>query len=317
MIVQRLPSRLPALLALLATAWLGCQEYAVEEVLYTDEFQQGSDDSGVDILWVIDNSGTMSGEQQRLGEAFEGITSMFEDTVADFRLGVITTDVDDPEQRGRLQGDPAVLGPDTPELAEAFVANAAVGTQGSKYEQGFEALELAMTEAAEVNEGFFREGAILEVVVVSDEDDHGQADVVSVMGDLTGLVPDPDRFRLHAIVGDEPYGCLTAESSAEAGSRYLAAARLSEGFDGSICLDDWTPLLEEIGLAVLGMQDTFVLSKEPDLDSLEVTVDDVLIPRRAADGWSYDIGQNAIVFDRYAVPRPGMAIKATYFAHRG
>ncbi|MDP7111008.1 MAG: hypothetical protein QGH45_03550 [Myxococcota bacterium] len=317
--VHRNALAISSTLALLVAAGSGCQEYAVEQVLYTDEFQQGSDDSGVDILWVIDNSGTMSGEQERLGEAFAGITSMFEETVADFRLGVITTDLDDPEHRGRLQGDPAVLGPDTPDLATAFVTNAAVGTQGSKHELGFEALELAMTEAVDAghNGGFFREDAILEVVVVSDEDDHGSTEVLTVMSDLTELVPDPERFRIHAIVGDEPYGCLTADSSAEAGSRYLAGARLSDGFDGSICLDDWTPLLEEIGLAVLGMQDTFALSKEPDVESLEVTVDGVLIPQRASDGWAYDIGLNAIVFDRYAVPRPGMAIVVSYFAHRG
>ncbi len=65
------------------------------------------------------------------------------------------------------------------------------------------------------------------------------------------------------------------------------------------------------------MQDTFVLSHEPDLESLEVLVDDVLIPTREADGWTYDIGQNAVVFDRYSIPRPGMEIVINYFAHRG
>ncbi len=301
-------------LALLAQA--GCQEYAVEELLYTDEFQQGHD-AAVDILWVIDNSGTMSGEQQRLGEAFAVITAMFEESVADFRLGVVTTDVEDEEHRGILQGDPAVLGPDTPNLGATFVTNATVGTQGSKTEAGFEAVELAMTEAAAANEGFFRTGAVLEVVFVSDEDDHTDGDVVSLMTDLAGLVPDPENYRFHAIVGDEPYGCLSAESSAEAGTRYLAAARHTHGFNGSICLDDWTPLLEGIGLAVLGMQDTFVLNHEPDLESVEVLVDDVLIPNREVDGWTYDIGQNAIVFDRYSIPRPGMEIVINYFAFRG
>lgn len=301
---------------LVALAQAGCQEYSVNELLYTDEFQQGHD-AAVDILWVIDNSGTMSGEQDRLGEAFAVITSMFEESVADFRLGVATTDVEDPDHRGILQGDPAVLGPDTPDLAATFIANASVGTQGSKTESGFEAVRLAMSEAAAANEGFFRGGAYLEVVVVSDEDDHTDGEVVSLLADLGQLVPDPEHYRFHAIVGDEPYGCLSTESSAEAGTRYLEAAQQTLGFNGSICLDDWTPLLEGIGLAVLGMQDTFVLSIEPDLDSLDVEVDGVLIPNREVDGWTYDIGQNAVVFDRYSIPRPGMEIVINYFAHRG
>ena len=65
------------------------------------------------------------------------------------------------------------------------------------------------------------------------------------------------------------------------------------------------------------MQDTFVLSHEPDLESVEVLVDDVLIPNREVDGWTYDIGENAIVFDRYSIPRPGMEIVINYFAFRG
>ncbi len=299
---------------ILVLALAGCQEYAIEEVTYTDVFYQGEALSGVDFLWVLDNSGTMSGEQSRLTSSIDGIMTLFEESVADYRLGVITTDVEDEEHRGRLQGEPTVLGPDTPSLADAFLANAAVGTEGSREERGFEALRLAMTEAMDdgYNDGFFRHEAALEVVVVSDEDDHGDTEVIEFVAELTALVPDPTQFSIHAIVGDEPTGCLAPDASAEAGLRYLEAARATEGHNGSICLDDWTDLLEGIGLAALGLQNSFVLTHEPDLDSLEVTVDEVLIPRRAVDGWQYDPAENSISFHRYAIPRAGMEVVASY-----
>jgi len=292
----------------------GCQEYAIQEVVYTDVFNQGDAAAGVDFLWVLDNSGTMSGEQERLNRSLDGIMSLFEESVADFRLGLITTDVEDEEHSGRLQGDPPILGPDSPDLAETFIATSLVGTSGSRDEEGFGALALAMTDALDegYNEGFFRHEVALEVVVVSDEDDQGEGEVADMLAAFDQLVPNPDHFRIHAIVGDEPYGCLAPDASAEAGLKYLEAARETGGHTGSICLDDWTTLLEDIGLAALGLLNSFVLSAEPERDSLEVRVDDVLIPERDVDGWQYDPAENAIVFDRFAIPRPGMEVVVSY-----
>ena len=73
-----------------------------------------------------------------------------------------------------------------------------------------------------------------------------------------------------------------------------------------------TSLADGIGLAALGLVNSFVLTYEPDLDSLEVTVDEVVIPQRAVDGWQYDPGENSIRFTRYAIPRAGMEVVAAY-----
>ena len=291
-----------------------CQEYVIEEILYTDEFYQGDGATGVDFLWILDNSGTMSGEQERLFSSLDGIMTLFEETVADFRLGVITTDVEDEEHRGRLQGEPTVLGPDTPAIRETFVANAQVGTGGDRDERGLEALELAMTEALDdgSNDGFFRPGRSLEVVVVSDEDDHGDIEAEEYLASFEQLVPDPDLFSVHAIVGDEPTGCLAPDASAEAGMKYLEMSRLTAGYKGSICLDDWSELLEGIGLAALGLLNTFELTYEPKPESITVRIDGVVIPERLEDGWQYDPGANAIVFHRYSIPRPGMLVEVSY-----
>ena len=307
-------SHVATIIALLLLVFNACQEYAIEEVTYTDEFYQGDAAAGVDFLWVLDNSGTMSGEQNRLGSSLDGIMTLFEESVADFRLGVITTDVEDEEQRGKLQGEPSILGPDTPQLAETFTANAQVGTAGSRDERGYDALRLAMTEAFDdgSNDGFFRPDVALQVVVVSDEDDHSDGEVIDLLEELSELVPDPDAFFIHSVVGDEPTGCLATDASAEAGLRYLEATRSTGGYAGSICLDDWTELLEGIGLAALGLVNSFVLTHEPDETSIVVTVDGVDIPERAVDGWKYDPAENAILFNRYAIPRPGMLVVVKY-----
>lgn len=306
----------PGIVAACLLASFACQEYGLDEILHTEVFTQGSDeDTVVDLLWIIDNSGTMSEEQQRLTQSLGGLMVLLVGTLADYRLGIITTDVDDPAQRGRLQGDPPVLGPGTDDLPGAFVANAHVGVQGSRDERGFEALRLAVTEALDdgSNAGFFRPDARLHAVVVSDEDDHSDGSVEEQLSALSVDVPDAASFVVHAIVGDLPDGCLAPEAVADAGPRYLEASRRTEGLSGSICLADWSDLLESIGLAALGLQDTFPLSHEPDQSTIEVHVDGVAIPEREDNGWTYDAGSNAVVLHGGAIPRPDMEIVITYY----
>ncbi|MBH23300.1 MAG: hypothetical protein CMH57_02330 [Myxococcales bacterium] len=60
----------------------------------------------VDILWVVDNSGSMCEEQADLRENFNAFVQELVDVGADFQLAVITTDMEDPSQSGRFQNEP-------------------------------------------------------------------------------------------------------------------------------------------------------------------------------------------------------------------
>jgi hypothetical protein len=68
---------------------------------------------------------------------------------------------------------PRILAASSPTLESDFVANVSVGTTGSGKEQGFRAMQLALTDriADGTNAGFLRPGARLAVIIVSDEDD--------------------------------------------------------------------------------------------------------------------------------------------------
>ncbi len=149
-----------------------------------------------DILFVVDDSGSMAAEQALLGTAFKA----FIDTLAAlpvkdaFQIGVTTTSVDWPLDDGKgvvtLQTTygsglpyPAgalvgaagkkILPANDPSLVADFQANVNVGTGGAGKEQGLRAALLAVTDriADGKNAGFLRPGAKLAVVIVSDEDD--------------------------------------------------------------------------------------------------------------------------------------------------
>lgn len=301
-----------------ALAAAGCSDFGVNRVQYHEEFTQVFDPVVVDVLFVVDNSGTMTEEQELLHTSFTGLTSLLSDLDADFQVGVITTDVEDPDQSGRLQGDVPIMTPDTPDLEAVFAASANVGTRGARTEQGLEAVRLATTTAVQdgSNTGFFRTGATLDVVIVSDEDDNSPDTVQSYVEALQAFKGD-DPVHVSGVIGDLPDGCVSPAAEAEAGMRYAEAAQLTAGHVGSICLPDWTPLFEQIGFDLAGAGDTFVLADLPDSDTLEVRVDGVLMvelsPDRIQDGWTYDPAQNAIIFTGFAVPRSGQKVVVSYF----
>lgn len=292
--------RLPPLLAV---PLVGCSEYAVENLLQEDLFRQARQPPA-DVLFVVDDSASMTEEQARLTENFAAFVDLLGDTTADFRVGVTTTD---PADGGALRGP--VLEPDTDDLVAAFQAQVAVGTGGSRDEQG-----LAMAARAlrpDVNAGFLREDAVTHVVFVSDEDDHSDGEPAGYVEALQAAAG-VEGIAAHALVGDEPEGCLSGSSAADAGTRYLAVARELGGLTESLCADDYGGVLEAIGLAVSGWNPSFPLSALPAEASITVWVDGVEIPEREIDGWTWSIGDNAIVFSGRAIPRPGMSVRVTY-----
>lgn len=163
----------------------------------------------LDVLFVIDNSGSMKEEQEAVAReltAFIGELRKGGGVSTDFNIGVITTAVyqsvlfqgtkyfrDYPAQAGRLQpvpdplpdggvdlgtGTERMLNGNDPELISKFQRLVRVGTFGSGQETPFEALRLALSPphattdlAAGGNAGFIRDGARLLVVLLTDEDD--------------------------------------------------------------------------------------------------------------------------------------------------
>jgi hypothetical protein len=162
-----------------------------------------------DILFVIDDSGSMAEEQakvvERLGAFVTGLSSG--PVAHDFHFGVITTSVLEnarscgatsavltafPDAAGRLQlgkttsgllaadSDRKILAYDDPDLVAQAALLLGQGTAGSGEEMPLEAMRLALSAplietpldaVPPGNQGFLRPGARLLVVIVSDEDD--------------------------------------------------------------------------------------------------------------------------------------------------
>ncbi len=278
-----------------------------------DLFTQGELVGGLaDILFVVDNSGSMSDSQQKLADSFETFINWLVGGQVDYRIAITTTDMLDPAHQGRFQGNPKVLTPTTPNVVAAFQANATVGDEGSGDEQGLIAALAAVTAplAQVENAGFLRDAARLFVVFVSDENDSSPQSVDHYRNGLLAVKGgDPSKLFVAAIAGPSPFGCFVFPEQADAGPRYEEIVDDTGGLFGSICETNFGTILQDLAFEVVSVQSVFELTEIPDPETIRVTVDGV---EQDPAWWIYDEGSNSISFVPPHVPGGGAEVVVTY-----
>lgn len=291
--------RRAAAVAFLALLSVSCRDERLVPSLppgyHVDTYAQRSA-SSVDVLWVVDDSGSMAPRQEALARNFQAFISLFREGRIDFRMGVATTDIF--TRPGELVGEPRVLAPDTPALEQAFGDSVKVGTQGSAYEAGLEAARLVLERQARENApvlearaaceagcasescreacaaahpvAFLRPGAWLYLAFVTDEDDRSPDEVRTywrTFEQAKGIGND-GTVMASAIIGDVPAnGC-----GAEPGTRYAELVKLTGGELGSICDADFADTLRALATSAVGLRRAFALERVPRVDSLRVRV---------------------------------------------
>ncbi|RME22350.1 MAG: VWA domain-containing protein [Deltaproteobacteria bacterium] len=305
-------------------------EQNISRVIHSDVFLQEPTNE-VDILWVVDNSNSMADEQEEIAEKFESFITHIEESNADFHIGVITTDLDHPDQNGKLQGDPLFLTPED-DYVELFQERIQIGIEGSPQEKGIDAALTALSEplVSSYNAGFRRPGATLSIIYVSDENDctdrgalAGYEDEVTACYDHSDLLVDvkvlideyrhlqlqDERVVVSAIVGPEiDEGC----DGSKPGFRYLAMAEAFGGLQGSICEADFSRIMSDLSLEVSGVRTSFQLSHAAVEGTIEVAVGDSLVPEDETNGWTYDPEYWMVYFHGDGVPPRGSTITITY-----
>ena len=227
----------------------------------------------VDLLFVIDDSGSMSDEQANLVDSFPGFVSGIEDLLgpaATYHVGVVTTDDYAFNAAGcqrigalttRTGGDlssDAVCGPFAAgggymtaddDFAAAFACAAHVGIDGDGvHERPMDALASTLEGTdpgvADCDAGFLRDEALLVIVVITDEEDEGDSqgdppdwyeNVVAAKGG------DADHIVVLSLIGHpKPNDCLptqwTGMQGAEISPRLIAFTEMFDhGVVGDVC----------------------------------------------------------------------------------
>jgi hypothetical protein len=271
----------------------------------------------IDILLVVDDSGSMSSSQANIANNFDSFIQWASTLQVDFHIGVTTTDttVNKPPDivKGCLRGNTKIITPQTPNMKSEFMKNVKVGTTGSATERGLEASYMALTtpELTGCNAGFYRQDAALSVIYVSDEPDQSLQTVNFYINFLINLKGprNPDKIRASAI---GPY--TEADCQRRGDCRYYAVAQALRGVYDHIKTNNWANTLSNLGAITFGYRTQFFLSRPADPTSIQVKVNGVIVNNAPDKGWTFDASANSVNFGKQAVPPAGATIEITYKA---
>ena len=243
-----------------------------------------SEDRPVDILFVIDNSGSMETERANLAERIDGMINNIQDL--DWQIAMITTDSSSglPYSDGRFLDLANMSGSyildstmDVNFAQETFGRTIQNVPAGAGWEQGMysvkNAIDLYVNGSPE-HRSFFRDGAGFSVVVLSDEDEGGnehspQITPNQLLSHVDQSFAGQKSMVFHSIItrpGDftclnglgAQYGDLYAELSRLTGNGQLGGAII-----GSVCEDNYASQLADIGQSVKDLQNSIELDCAP------------------------------------------------------
>ena len=274
----------------------------------------------VDILYVIDNSCSMSDEQTALSTNFPLFMAYFLGSGLDYHIGAVSTDMTDANQSGKLFSSNGVkwIDDETPNPEQVFTNIAVMGVSGSGTEKGRDAAYMGLEVRKDgYNAGFVRDDASLNIIAVSDEEDQStDIGLNEFINWLVNLKWSVDMVSFSSIVSPGN-GCDTT-----AGNNYLAVTEAvvdagGGGIEWSICNEQWDSLLEQLGLQASGLKREYFLSELPVIDSIQVWVEEegvtyTFIEGELPDGdYIYNQARNSIVFNEY-VPSPLAEVYVEY-----
>jgi hypothetical protein len=303
----------------------------------------------IDILFVVDNSGSMQPLQTNMLNNFNSFISNFITKGYDFQIGVTTTDAylsmpqyDNKPSLAYLRdgvghthtGYP-IITPTTPNIISTFVTNANQGDQGSGDERAFSSFQVTLQSSN--NASFHRPDAFLAIVILSDEDDFSDetrgensgidhnyndpnldtvASYESFLDSFTGSQSPATRTWNVSAIAVLDSACLASHGhdapTTIIGQRYIQLANDSDGVLGSVCDTSYADSLNLISDKIIELSTQFALSRVPDPSTIVVTVNGSIVPEDATNGWTYNSSANSIVFHGSAIPPQGSTISVDF-----
>jgi hypothetical protein len=255
---------------------------------------------GIDILWVIDNSGSMSDHQQNV---IRNTGLFLQDFLAkriSWKMGLLSTDILD----APFVGFKRPFDNTDPDPTLTFqTAVTKLGTMGDPEERTFDPILKAFQNYPD----FLRVNTPLAVLVVTDATEQSAIDATTFVQRLRALIGSRDLYVYPVLAATDiapPGGCIASgeTSFAYSGSSYetfAKAAKISHAY--SICDSDFGTNLGKIGNEIVSQifHPEIRLGKRPKASTLRVLYHGNPLPSgKPEDGgmWYYDQDRNAIAF---------------------
>lgn len=266
-----------------------------EGVIWIDSFTQHMSIDGIDILWVVDRSGSMGRFNTELLAGVEAMLLAL--PISDWRLVMISADPD----RAVVSNEfPLVPGDDIDDAA----AMLATLTSAPK-EEGFNAVYQYINHNP-YSATWMRADAGLLVVFVSDEEEQSHLAYPSPMDFISwyGSLRMGSVF-MASIVNHDPSVSLCAwVSPPDIGVRYMDATTMLGGVIVDICDTDWSPGVTDATNSIEPVE-KIELTHKAEIDSIRVFINGSL-----NHDWLYVESENTVYFT--VIPTAGQLVEVGY-----
>ena len=272
------------------------------EPIWVDSFVQVSSVNGVDILWVIDPSGSMNSHQNRL---LAGIDAMMQALPPNgWRLAILSADHRFSEQEQQF---PLVPG-DTYQMAESMYQQSKQGG----LEAGFDAVYGYIMNNS-YSSTWMRSSAALLIVFVSDEPEQSSQYINDTSEFISWISTYRQNVFVASIVNIAPPETLCNHTGQNTGKKYIDAGNHFNGQIVDICSQDWTAGVTDASNQTEPYEEWPLTYEPADPSHIYVFYDGV--PQPDTDGvdtfWHYDPSSNSIVFDK--IPNSQILIEIAYY----
>lgn len=278
--------------------------------------------NNVDVLIVMDNSKSMTEEQQSMASRFSNFINKLNGL--NWNLGIITTDA----RSGAELRDGNLIkfagGSDyflksnmsASYINTAFSGTIQMGANGSGLEQGIAVTSRFIDHYSEANNpvrNMIRDDAALSVILVTDSDESASGSINNgdnLIAKIKTKFGNAKRFIYNSIViksGDT--ACLPLGEVY--GKKYEALSKATGGVIGSVCATDYSAQLQNIGEVTAQSINSIQLKCVPvDMNNNGSIMDDVVIKNGSTVVTGYTIvGQQA----RFGTGLPDGTYSVSYY----
>lgn len=273
----------------------GSTDTGEREPIWVDSFVQPTISNGVDIIWVIDGSGSMQDDHAMI---LQGIAAMMQNLPSiNWRLMIISAH---PNHQPSLISFPLLPGDDVGNALTMFSQNV-TGTS----EECFESLYRYITLNPYASQ-WMREDAALLVVFVSDEDEQSltRFPIASLFYDW--LFSLRSEVYVSSIINLWPDDSECNSYSHNVGQRFIEITNMFSGNIVDICSEDWSQ-------GVADASSHFQLKEWADLSYIPISDQYIYVFVNGIPfyDWEYNAAENRIYF--LSIPPEESLVEIAYY----
>ena len=273
-------------------------------------------DKKIDVLFVLDNSGSMNTIQKNVIQNSGIFLEQFaKQSFIDWKIGLISTDREEVPYLGfDSPFDSTLITPNDPLSFDRTVltfqnAVSRLGTVGSASEYVFYNIKRVFDiYDGKFKSGFLRKNSHLVVIMITDEEEQSktnfgkQYEVPTFLQTLSGYISNGKILRFYgALSRKDLAGCTSpGDQGTYAGSPFEAIINMTNGFNISACVafgSDLAKIGKDIA-SLVGLP-SLLLKQRPVADTIKIFYKDKeLLPGRKDSGgiWFYEEYTNTINF---------------------